>query len=120
MREDTPMTTVPTPPPSRISIGEREPEPARHPYWCDTRHCTGRGEHVSEQFLIRGNVSLVVEVFQDDKDRTPLLSIMEYDREGVVTLPAHQASALAAVLQHIGTGIEAGTPLDPPGAGRDE
>jgi hypothetical protein len=114
------MTTVFTPPPSNGLTEERKTEPTRHPHWCDTRHCTGHGEHVSEQFLLRGASPLIVEVLQDDEDPTPLLSIMEYDRDGVVTLLARQASALAAVLQDIALGIDTGTPLDPHGAERDE
>jgi hypothetical protein len=110
------MTTVITPPSEKVSPGEREH--AQHPHWCDAGRGEGCAEHVSGQFLLRGDAPLVVEVFQDeDKDPAPLLSIMEYDRDGVITLPAGQANVLAAVLQHISAGIETAPPMPPQCAG---
>jgi hypothetical protein len=68
-----------------------------------------------------GAVPLVVEVYGRSEEPGPLLSILERQEGGDgVTLSVSQGTALAAVLAHIHTHIEAGAPLDPPGTGREE
>jgi hypothetical protein len=95
------------------------PVRSSHPVWCDTRYCTGNGEHFSEGFTLDGEVPIVVEVFQGIDDATPLLSILRRGAiASVIAMPLLAAGPLADVLQHIVTGVHAGSRLDPPGTGR--
>jgi hypothetical protein len=89
-----------------------------HPHWCDTTRCRGREEHLSERFVLEGQVPLVVEVFQRAKDPVPLLSLLERDDEGYVTMPLLQGGPLASVLEHVSSHAQSGAGLDPPGTGR--
>ena len=90
-----------------------------HPIWCNTKFCTAVGEHVSEGFTLGGDAPLVVEVFQGPGDPTPKVSILERVAQGaVVVLPMSAVGPLADLLAHIASGVEAGTPLNPPGTGR--
>jgi hypothetical protein len=92
---------------------------AWHPVWCNTARCTGSGEHVSEGFTLDGDVPMVVEVFQGTGDATPQVSILQRgDISSVIALPLLAVTPLADVLQHIATGVRAGSRLDPPGTGR--
>ncbi len=111
------MTTISAPTAKRLR--ERPAREAQHPQWCVRRYCQGRGSHNSLQFTLDGEVPLVVEVFQQPEDASPRLSILErWEGGAVVTVSVDQGVALAAVLEHVASGVETGRPLDPPGAGR--
>jgi hypothetical protein len=94
-------------------------EKTAHPTWCDTSRCKGNGEHFSEGFTLDGEVPVVVEVFQGTHDTAPRLSILQRgDISALVAVPLLSAGPLADVLQHIVTGVRAGSRLDPPATGR--
>jgi hypothetical protein len=113
------MTATATPPPTTVDERAGADGP-RHPSWCDADRCQGDDEHVSGQFVLDGQVPLVVEVFQRPCDPAPLMSLFELDDEGYLTMPLPQSGPLAAVLHHICSRSEAGTPLDPPATTRDD
>lgn len=92
----------------------------RHLFWCDATRCQGLTEHVSDQFVLDGQVPLVLQVFQRAGDPVPLMSLFELDDEGYVTVPFPEVGPLALVLRHIA--MFTGTPaaLDPPGTSRPD
>jgi hypothetical protein len=113
------MTATATPPPTTVDDQPGVGGP-RHPSWCDADRCQGDDEHVSAQFVLDGQVPLVVEVFQRSCDPAPLMSLFELDDEGYLTMPLPQSGPLAAVLRHIALRAEAGAPLEPPATSRDD
>lgn len=85
-----------------------------HPHWCDRRYCGPGRQHISRQFQLDGDLPLVVEVFQPYSETEALLSILVRDGEQVITIAARQAGPVAAVLEHVATGLRAGLRLNPP------
>jgi hypothetical protein len=75
----------------------KQSSPLSHPQWCVQRYCRGV-QHVSARFVVEGDVPLVVELYQPVTEPEPLLSILERDGSGFVTVAAAQARDLANIL----------------------
>ena len=84
----------------------KQSTPLSHPDWCVRRYCRGV-QHVSRRFVVEGDVPLVVELYQPVEEPEPLLSILERDASGFVTIAAAQARDLAAVLLRTDPGAPA-------------
>src|SRR5262245_6991818 len=92
-----------------------------HRAWCDPNHCRGGDTHVSEAFVLNGQSPILVEIHQGVGYPEPVVSILDGAEDGdQLSIALSQAGALAALLAHVTSQVQAGAPLDPPGAQREK